>query len=260
MTTGVRRGCGTRISGGSYIESRLGVHGKPLEDFLFDPPVPEKQRLGDSDPGFTTIDLAALGITAVGVHLVDDPEAGVTHVFDWVGEAHYPNVWDFLHEVKTLGLSRRAELGAEDYRRLQPGSNIYLIHPRGWIRDHRTYRTAIGAEQERLTGQQQWACPQGKVEHDNSGDGHCAGLWTHDIDKGQHLTEDDPRRVRREIPSGAYYGWSRPEGVKVGYVPALVAWLPITNLAVVVDRESDKHEQALDRTSNSGLTVELVEE
>src|SRR4030095_13665604 len=36
----VRRGCGTRQAGGIYSECGLSRNGRPLEDFLFDPPTP----------------------------------------------------------------------------------------------------------------------------------------------------------------------------------------------------------------------------
>ena len=81
MTTGaiaVRRGCGTRKKGGIYFETGLGSYGKPLEHFIIDPPI----LVND------------WSLSPLGVQLVE--RDGVTHIVDWVGSEHYPNVADYL--------------------------------------------------------------------------------------------------------------------------------------------------------------------
>ena len=76
---GVPRGCGTRTSGGVYLECGTGYGGRPLEFFLADPPIP------------LTCD------TKLGVQLIE--RDGVVHVLDWIGEQHYPNCADFLEKA-----------------------------------------------------------------------------------------------------------------------------------------------------------------
>ena len=65
------RACGRRVKGAVYAETRPSESGVPVEFFIVDPPRP--------------VDLAALGLTAVGVKLVE--VNNVWHVFDVVGRS-----------------------------------------------------------------------------------------------------------------------------------------------------------------------------
>jgi len=87
----VLRGCGTRCRGGLYAECGMGPNGSPVENFLMDPPV--------------LLDFARIGVIPRGTHLVE--RNGATHLFDWIGAESYPNVADFIEEVRRFGLSRR---------------------------------------------------------------------------------------------------------------------------------------------------------
>ena len=87
-----KRGCGERVAGGIYLETRLGPNGHPLECFFMDPPGP--------------VDAGGLGLSPRGVSLIAG-EGGITHVWDWVGGDSYPNVADILEEGRRLGFSRR---------------------------------------------------------------------------------------------------------------------------------------------------------
>lgn len=113
----VPRGCGpARDEGGIYAEVGLSPVGLPLSFFLVDPPIP--------------VSCAALGLTPVGVTLIE--REGVTHVLDWVGSTHYPNVADFVEETLLFGLSRRLPQTL-DFARLGPLSRIILVHGRAHI-------------------------------------------------------------------------------------------------------------------------------
>jgi len=133
MAKPVVRGCGRRIPGGIYFETGLSPFGVPITEFLWDPPVPLE------DPR---------DVAAIGTQLQE--RDGVFHILDWVGEIHYPNVTDFIEEVKRFGLSRRlAE--THDFSKLSSQSRILLIHPRAFIRNFKAY--------------QQWHCPKGYESH-----------------------------------------------------------------------------------------------
>lgn len=85
----VRRGCGYRIVAGRYVETKVegiflrGPDGSP-ETFarcLYDPSI--------------AVFSARVGVTEIGVHLVDYPTkdgGSVTHVLDIVGATYYPDV------------------------------------------------------------------------------------------------------------------------------------------------------------------------
>lgn len=89
------RGCGRRKPGGIYLETELSPFGKPIEDFLVDPPIPV-----DGD-GWEFL-------TPIGQHLVQ--KENIWHIADWVGSEYYPNVLDFVLETEQFGLSRRIAL------------------------------------------------------------------------------------------------------------------------------------------------------
>jgi hypothetical protein len=113
VTSGARRGCGYRQPGGAYFAVPLGPGGRPIEEFLIDPPV-------------VIDDPARLGLASVGVTLVE--RDGVTHVLDIVGREYYPTVASFIDEARRLGISRRAPRTI-DFGRITRASRLLLAHP-----------------------------------------------------------------------------------------------------------------------------------
>ncbi len=85
-----KRGCGVRQKGGLYAECAISPSGKPIEEFLFDPPI---------------IVPAGFAVPTRGVVLVE--RAGIWHVVDRVGNEFYPSPADMAEEIKRFGLSRR---------------------------------------------------------------------------------------------------------------------------------------------------------
>ena len=115
---GVPRGCGTRTSGGIYLECGTGYGGRPLEAFLSDPPIP------------MTCD------SKVGVELIE--RGGVVHILDWIGEQNYPHAADFLEEGRKLGFSQRISKTL-DLSRLSAESRIF-VHAHGLVVNHQALR------------------------------------------------------------------------------------------------------------------------
>ncbi len=123
----VARGCAPRKSGGVYFECGFSPSGQPVEHFLCDPPV-----LVDD-----------WHLSPVGVQLIE--RNGVTHIVDWVGSMHYPNVADFIEEVRRFGLSRRLS-SKLDFSRITPQTRILLVHQRAYVDNFEEYQT--------------WSCPK----------------------------------------------------------------------------------------------------
>lgn len=249
MTIGalpVQRGCGYRCKGGIYAECGLSASGRPLEEFLIDPPTPlplETQQ--------------ALGVRPIGVTLVPDPhDPGTSHLFDWIGTRFYPNVMDFLEEVRRFGLSRRLPRSL-NLGKLNRRSRHVAIHANGWIDDARLYFAA------RRSGE--WVCPKYRPDHldPRHPPAMCAGLWCEDVVGGEAVAEvphepHHPRQVWRRLPSFSYAALCPPPGMQPAYTPAIVAAFPLTRLVVVRD-ERDAHRPALERAQQAqrgGIPVE----
>jgi hypothetical protein len=129
VTSGARRGCGYRQPGGAYFAVPVGPGGRPIEEFLIDPPV-------------VIDDPRRLGLASVGVTLIE--RDGVTHVIDIVGREHYPTVASFIDEARRLGISRRAPRTI-DFARITPASRLLLAHPHADIANAAEFRARSAA-------------------------------------------------------------------------------------------------------------------
>lgn len=278
MTTErIVRECGERIAGGIYIctEPAPPGQGRELEAFIVDPPV--------------QVDMTELGISDVGQYLVPAQGGEVWHIFDVVGQDHYPNPCDALEEIRAVGLSRRAsptlEYGKLDYR-----SRIYLLHRRGLFSpDDRWYtdappvgnRNQGGDENERVLAAagyrsnagprfrtdreaQSVYCPRwiatGKL-HDRGE--FCAGLWWENMDPktpgfGLTLDPNHPYRAAvRQLACGRTYNAARPpDDVVVEYETAIIASFPIHKITVIRDAAGGTHVDRVKKAKESrGLPV-----
>lgn len=253
-----KRQCGQRKKGGVYAEVAESPNGMPLEYFIVDPP--------------HVVDLAALGVTPRGVHLVE--REGVWHIFDVVGQDNYPNVLDVIEEGRDMGFSRRCEL--PDYSRLGPNSRLILIHQRAMITNYSEYVSRLTDEQREA-----FECPiEVWMNRMGSGVGEsekihdlddlttmCAGLWQYDVEgadiEGGEFQDDGSTKPRlyRKLEGGAMYpGWPRPEEIEPEYRYAIFMSLPLARLVVVNDPDDNTHEKKLEKARKGGLPVDLVEE
>jgi hypothetical protein len=274
----VIRGCGTRVAGGIYLVCSLSPNGTPLADFIVDPPIPldaqERADLGVKPIGMTYVEPVyeirettdSNGVPN-GTRRVQIRQA---MLLDWVGETHYPNVQDFLEEVRSFGMSRHVS-SRFDFSRLVPGTMQTLLHPRAVLKNAEAYQDSRMQkpffEGEGVTRY----CPKARGERGHSIAvaakhrakdyyGMCAGLWQEDITGGEPDGSGDPRWVERRMPSLTYYGWTRPEGVTPEYEVGIFLRLPISGIEVVVDRAGGKHEDNAKLAEQSGLHVEVVDE
>jgi hypothetical protein len=222
----VTRGCGTRVAGGIYADIGVGPGGTPIEEFLI-----------DTRP----VDLAALGITSIGVKLITDSR-GVTHVFDLVGRDSYPNVADWVEEARRFGISRRIPQNL-DVSRLTADSRIVLLHRRAWIENPRQLLPLA------------WpTCRTGRDEHRLTTE-HCIRDWWETVEGGELVpTGGVLDEVVRTLPSCAYTARAPAPGVS--YAPGYVASLPIPHLVVVHGAHSDELRDRL--AQSTALPVEEV--
>lgn len=122
--TAVPRGCGEREPGASYAECGLSPHGRPLEEFLIDPPLP----LPD---GLDIVNKPMLWqrILPSGEPALDEWGQPIYDLLIWVGQEHYAYCPDFVEEVRRFGASRRLNPNL-DLSLLSRASHMILAHPK----------------------------------------------------------------------------------------------------------------------------------
>jgi hypothetical protein len=119
----VSRGCGDREPGGVYVESGLSSKGRPLEEFLVDPPLPIPEGLDLVNKPQTWQRMLPSGEPALDVDGLP--------IFDlliWVGAEFYTYCVDYLEETRRFGASRRLNPNL-DLSLLSKSSRLILAHP-----------------------------------------------------------------------------------------------------------------------------------
>ncbi len=119
----VERGCGEREPGGVYAECGLSPHGRPLEEFLLDPPLPVPagvDLVNKPQVWQRTLPTGEAMRDATGQPIYD--------ILIWVGGAYYPYCPDFIEEVRRYGASRRLNPNL-DLSLLSRASRMILVHP-----------------------------------------------------------------------------------------------------------------------------------
>ena len=253
---GIPRGCGMRKSGGLYLESGTTSSrtARPLEAFLCDPPVP------------MTTDCK------VGVELIE--RGGVVHILDWVGAENYPNAADFLEEGRVLGFSRLISKNL-DLSRLTADSRILIVHARGLVTNHEELRPHMPesyndayrdgrrkpAFEHHCGHLEKTAIPGHFTPHPHK---HACtrDLWA--LPPASRAEDGSPPRYLRDFASVSYEVFPlSPDAPATETTPALVASLPITNIAVV-KAEGGAHRKTVERvkemlTWEGGLRISVTE-
>lgn len=253
----VTRGCGRRVLGGVYLSVPLDKErGTPLDAFLLCPPKPMNAE---------ELRLEPIGVRFIVSH-------GVTHVVDWVGASHYPNVADMIAEIRRHGASRRISRTA-DFSRLTPESRLILVHERAIITNADALRNVLRDEEvERRPDATGWAparaCPAKRIEHmaipidGEQPEFMCQSLYWEDIEGGEPVL--DPavcwRTVDRTIGDTVYRARRQPDDLKLSYALGAFAMLPIGHISVIHDPEGGRHLAAIERAKRSSLPVVVEEE
>lgn len=227
------RGCGTRKQGGVYLCCGTSKWGKPVEHFLKDYPQPLPP---------------ALRLSPLGVRLIE--RDGITHVLDWVGESHYPNVWDYIEEVRRFGSSRHVARTL-DFSKLTLNSKHLLVHPRAIVTNwHEFFRHAEPFDKDIWKKEH---CP--KHIHEEA-DGPCLGICKNATDPFNSKVGMG-RLVTRLMPSFGYTARHAPEGFTPKYQAGIFMALPIQTIEVVM---GGNHQDAVSRTRQSEIPTQLMEE
>lgn len=116
--TGIKRGCGTRVTGGLYICCGLSPYGKPIEHFIVDPPVYVEYK------NFRT------------------PILIENDLLLWVGAEHYPYPSDFIEEARAFGISKRIPVNFP-VEKITVMSKMYFIHSRAIVKNYREFPPPI---------------------------------------------------------------------------------------------------------------------
>jgi hypothetical protein len=239
-----RRRCGSRQAGGVYLEVPLSKYGLPLEDFLCDPAI----RIPDE------LELSTRGM------ILRTHEDGSQILYDWVGANNYPNVLDFVEEIRHLGLSRRIQSNF-DFSQLNGKTKYCAVHPRGYVANESWYRQY--AQENPLVGEfgakfeTPWPCPRGIHPIDHTEDFPCSGVWWHDIGPGHGTPTEKTRVVTVDQPSGdPYIAMRRPLALLPVYYPAIVMVLPVVKLSVIKGPDGE-HEKPLEQASKVGNGVKV---
>jgi hypothetical protein len=119
----VSRGCGDREPGGIYAECGLSARGRPLEEFLLDPPLPIPAGLDLVNKPQTWQRMLPSGEPAL-----DGEGLPIFDLLIWVGAEFYPYCPDFLEETRRYGASRRLNPNL-DLSLLSRSSRMILAHP-----------------------------------------------------------------------------------------------------------------------------------
>lgn len=120
----VPRGCGEREPGGVYAECGLSSKGRPLEEFLIDPPLPMPVGLDVVNKSQTWQRMLPSGAPAL-----DGDELPIYDLLIWVGQEHYTYCCDYIEETRRFGASRRLNPNL-DLTQLSRSSRMILAHPR----------------------------------------------------------------------------------------------------------------------------------
>ncbi len=120
----VERGCGEREPGGVYCECGLSPRGRPLEDFLLDPPLPIPDGLDlPNKPQLWQ------RVLPTGEALLDEQGQPIYDLLIWVGAEHYEYCPDYLEEIRRFGASRKLNPNL-DLSLLSQASRMILAHPK----------------------------------------------------------------------------------------------------------------------------------
>lgn len=254
----VVRGCGERVEGGIYAECGLTPAGRPLDEFLCDPP----REIPDD-----------MIVVNRGVTLWQHAKSRTWHIVDRIGTEHYPSPLDVVEEVRRFGASRRLSPRLTPPRDSHPPachdpactkhhsgfefltkrSTLILIHAHAYIANYGAYwaatlpqpcPTAIFGhpppELADLPGPVEATVREFVSPRPPPGE-FCVTTW------GDDFTSDDvvaggrfdwkPPFYLRPRPSFQYPVRLRPAGLIACYEERIFMVLPLQRL-VVVDGES----------------------
>lgn len=227
MTTQAR-GCGSsRVRGGIYLVTKLSEKGRPLENFLLDPPiiVPEEMNVPFTGMGwFHRKEKCTFCEGHTGrldcKDCSGDGFVTVTHIADHIGSSHYPNVVDDIEEVRAIGSSRRIP-STFPFHLLTKMSRHFRCHSTAYIENWKEAETAV-------------SCPKGISHHYGfSSTEFCIERLWGDYEPPQERPNGEVEKWVN-LPCGRrFLAYRRPFGFEPIYKRAFYMALPISGIEVV---------------------------
>jgi hypothetical protein len=205
------RGCGERKDKALYLESTPSPEGMPIENFIYDAPIPVNQ-----EPFRAPI-------------LYRDERTGLYHVLIWVGKKFYESPWDFIREAAVKGISRRIPKSFPIHK-LSPGSAMLFIHSDAIVENWREL-----SEELKKQGITSIPCPKGKGSHKELKE-NCIALLYYTL-KGKDTGEEGEygKWVDRKVGDLTYSLPNPYEEVDFNPVfkTGIFLYAPITNIAYI---------------------------
>ncbi len=257
----VRRGCGSRKEGGVYLECGLAVGGRPIEDFIFDPPLDEERLPIEWLKPSRTPQLFE--------------REGVNHVVIWVGEDFYPNVFDFIEETRVAGASRRVPK-TFDFSKLTASSRMYFVHAHAAVDGTALIGACNGGDDVA-----ELPCPRLSPidaivpvrKHSLRADAsaelldesrHCLGLakYLPVSDPHDYVTSEPQQGTyrTRTLPCGHSYELAAVPTVPLTSKPAMFLMLPLTGIACINHDDGSLDEAVETRVREAAVDVYRTEQ
>ncbi len=238
------RGCGDREPGGVYVECGLSPYGRPLEHFMFDPPLPlpEGVDLVNKPQLWLRVDPATQ-------EPVLDLATGrpVYDLLIHIGAEHYPFATDYLEETRRLGASRRLNANL-DLSLLTRRSRMLLAHPKAIIVPWRDLTPPDWCSKRRPRHDlASYALLGLDAMTDEGRVGPCIfKLW--DVlprdEANEVFEQEDERTVCLRTCGSTIYEY-RPTGEEVTeWEPGFILGLPITGIALIQHADGTVNEKA----------------
>jgi len=226
LTTPAVRGCGKRRQGGLYAAVGLSANGgRPLEEFMIDPPI-----MWTQGPFRGT--------------RFEGHKDGACDLVQWVGEQFYPFVPDFVEEGRKLGFSRllSPKLDLSKVRPYQ--SRLIFIHSHAYAGG--SYKLQDREASYRPHPDMRLLC----AHSTNKTYAHSPCVFaTWELSA---LTTEAKHRVDEATPEVAHittpsvkYSVLKPLKANLSYSPALFLTLPLTHFEVIGKGLSAEQEQRL---------------
>jgi hypothetical protein len=240
----VRRGCGYRRPG-VYVESRRGWAGIKFLDCLVDPPDPVP-------PELDIVNKAKVWA---------DPDTGIPHLWSWVGENHYPYVWDIIFEIGELGASRRINPKTPGLDTLIAGqSRLILVHPKCLNRLWREQQVPDECEKH-LFRHDAPSLEAEKIDpllQPEERRGPCL-FQTRNLIPISAAKEIEPNVAgnlplcRRKVGATTIYSYFPTGEDASGLEPGIFAALPLTRFALVQTPQGDVHQGVKTLLEKAGI-------
>ena len=244
------RGCGTRTRGGVYVEAFVGgyVPVGTAPDATIDSDVLGRISIANTRISMRPSLESLLYTTPMVEGTVGEaswfrphrtPIAfdrdGVTHLVVWVGEEHYPNVWDFIEETRHMGASRRVPR-TMDFGRLSAESRLFFVHPHAMASF-----TDVPSELAAPAQAMGTRLDRAKLLPTRSGHGY----------ENEDTEVAGRDAVVRTLPCGASYQRFDMLDTRFATQAAVFMHLPLSRIAIVEDHDGMMSEQVSNRVARA---------